>query len=418
MNTSNGINGGAGGGEPSRPPQETDTQNLAQYYHLEVRQHPVNGKVAVGKEKDRKPIDPPPIIQLTVDPRVDPQGHYLQSPYFFSKATLVSADDRTQPANNLSGLLVSSLHKLKDTDNKDGAFFVFGDLSVKQEGKYYLIFELYEMRGHECLFINTTRTTELTIYPAKTFPGMAESTFLTRSFSDQGVRLRLRKDSRTMTTRKRNSAAAHMATEIGHQRNSQRARLEYDGSLAQRTRLDTTNVNGPLGHPTPVQESSQSPRELSRHNSYTNGYSASYETPPAEPRYYQPQLHQHSPVVSFPHYSVAPVSQAQQAMVNPIQTPIQGPMSAVSAPSYGHGPESSPYEMQYGRLVSMSPQGLQPQGLTSQGMQPQGLTSQVLQHQGMTSQGMQIPGILSQGLPPLSMDHLHQHPQQSHHHQH
>ncbi|KAK5653356.1 hypothetical protein OQA88_9048 [Cercophora sp. LCS_1] len=37
---------------------------------------------------------------------------------------------------------------------------------------------------------------------------MAESTFLTRSFSDQGVRLRLRKDSRSITTRKRNHSVA------------------------------------------------------------------------------------------------------------------------------------------------------------------------------------------------------------------
>lgn len=36
------------------------------------------------------------------------------------------------------------------------------------------------------------------MYAAKNFPGMAESTFLSRSFGDQGVRLRIRKEPRTL----------------------------------------------------------------------------------------------------------------------------------------------------------------------------------------------------------------------------
>lgn len=38
----------------------------------------------------------------------------------------------------------------------------------------------------------------LVVYAAKNFPGMAESTFLSRSFGDQGVRLRIRKEPRTL----------------------------------------------------------------------------------------------------------------------------------------------------------------------------------------------------------------------------
>jgi hypothetical protein len=37
-----------------------------------------------------------------------------------------------------------------------------------------------------------------TVYAAKNFPGMSESTFLSRSFGDQGVRLRIRKEPRTL----------------------------------------------------------------------------------------------------------------------------------------------------------------------------------------------------------------------------
>ncbi|KAL8710728.1 MAG: hypothetical protein Q9220_004746 [cf. Caloplaca sp. 1 TL-2023] len=49
------------------------------------------------------------------------------------------------PQTDLSGTVVSSLHRLKDTDNSDGGFFVFGDLSVKVEGEYQLRFRLFEM---------------------------------------------------------------------------------------------------------------------------------------------------------------------------------------------------------------------------------------------------------------------------------
>lgn len=36
------------------------------------------------------------------------------------------------------------------------------------------------------------------VSPPKSFPGMAESTFLSRSFADQGVKLRIRKEPRTV----------------------------------------------------------------------------------------------------------------------------------------------------------------------------------------------------------------------------
>jgi hypothetical protein len=38
----------------------------------------------------------------------------------------------------------------------------------------------------------------LAVSPPKSFPGMMESTFLSRSFADQGVKLRIRKEPRTM----------------------------------------------------------------------------------------------------------------------------------------------------------------------------------------------------------------------------
>lgn len=165
---------------------------------------------------ERKPIDPPPIVQLMVNPRKDPARTFLQNPYLILTARLIRKGDEDQDEqsgpkeSDLTGTLVSSLYSLKDTDNSQGGFFVFGDLSVRRVGTYRLAFILYELRlaEKECWLLSRTVSDPFVVYATKTFPGLAESTFLTRSFSDQGVRLRLRKDSRTVSTKKRTISQA------------------------------------------------------------------------------------------------------------------------------------------------------------------------------------------------------------------
>jgi hypothetical protein len=127
------------------------------------------------------------------------------------------ADEQSGPKeSDLTGTLVSSLYSLKDTDNSQGGFFVFGDLSVRRVGTYRLAFILYELRlaEKECWLLSRTVSDPFVVYATKTFPGLAESTFLTRSFSDQGVRLRLRKDSRTVSTKKRTIGVAAQTEHI------------------------------------------------------------------------------------------------------------------------------------------------------------------------------------------------------------
>ncbi|KAL9579841.1 MAG: hypothetical protein Q9212_004862 [Teloschistes hypoglaucus] len=120
-------------------------------FTLNVRQGPERGRVAGAKDKDRKPVDPPPIIQLQIKDPLDPAQNYLQSPYLFMCASLCDADlENTESLaadKVLCGTLVSSLHRLKDIDNSDGGFFVFGDMSVKVEGQFRLRFILFEMNN-------------------------------------------------------------------------------------------------------------------------------------------------------------------------------------------------------------------------------------------------------------------------------
>ncbi|KAI9481682.1 MAG: velvet factor [Benjaminiella poitrasii] len=102
----------------------------------------------------------------------------------------------TPTHNALSGQTVSSMYKLKDIDNYDGAFFIFGDLSVKVEGSYRLKLSLFEITTTGSVCLQSIFTEPFVVYPTKKFPGMLDSTFLSRSFSDQGARIRIRKENR------------------------------------------------------------------------------------------------------------------------------------------------------------------------------------------------------------------------------
>ncbi|KAL6707743.1 hypothetical protein ACN47E_003864 [Coniothyrium glycines] len=177
---------------------------------LTFRQEPNEALVTLeGKEKARKPVDPPPILELEVSEQEDPRKQYLQSPYLFVCTSLFKAD-KDEPVESsgdktLAGTLVSSLHRLKDISNKDGGFFVFGDISIKLQGSFRLHFTLYnflpDTNEMQCLAAATS--IKFKVLPAKDFKGMDESTYLSRAFSDQGVRLRLRKEPRGLMGNKR-----------------------------------------------------------------------------------------------------------------------------------------------------------------------------------------------------------------------
>lgn len=149
-------------------------------------------------------------------------SYNLTGPYLFMTSSLLpeNYDDQSRapelPSNYLVGSLASSIHRLRDTDNIEGGFFVFGDLSVKQEGRFRLRFTLYErdenFQDPSFHYVGELITNVFTVFPPKFFPGMADSTQLTRTFSDQGVKVRLRKDSSTIAARKRSRQGTEAAT--------------------------------------------------------------------------------------------------------------------------------------------------------------------------------------------------------------
>lgn len=170
-------------------------------FSLITRQQPIHARISTNNERDRRPIDPPPIVQIRLNNATPQQtDSFHQNSYFYMCANLahpMDDDEIYTPTHNaLSGQTVSSMYKLKDIDNHDGAFFIFGDLSVKVEGSFRLKLSLFEITSTGAVCLKHLFTSPFTVYPTKKFPGMLDSTFISRSFSDQGARIRIRKENR------------------------------------------------------------------------------------------------------------------------------------------------------------------------------------------------------------------------------
>ncbi|KAK4542966.1 hypothetical protein LTR36_005964 [Oleoguttula mirabilis] len=192
------------------PPRAAQPQALGSHnVHLVLRQQPELGLVTLdNKEKGRKPIDPPPIIQMHVVVGAgmdqDTSDQWLVSPYLFTAATLLEGEEGENmvPGKHIIGQTSSSLHRLKDVTNKDGGFFVFGDLSIKRLGRHRIRFSLFNADQNGSTYITSIDSMPFSVVPSKEFRGLSESSHLSRTFSDQGVRLRLRKETRQLGSKR------------------------------------------------------------------------------------------------------------------------------------------------------------------------------------------------------------------------
>ncbi|KAL9045524.1 MAG: hypothetical protein Q9214_001442 [Letrouitia sp. 1 TL-2023] len=201
-------------------------------YEMVVMQQPERARACGSGAKssaDRRPVDPPPVVMLKIlegDERKDITFSYNAN--FFLFTTLESARPIAQPRVHsgvpatfpvLTGMPVAGMAYL-DRPNAAG-YFIFPDLSVRHEGKYRLNFNLYEevkepkdedaeqprsttdkanvspmAPSAHVHFRLEVRSIPFTVYSAKKFPGLAESTHLSRVVADQGCRVRIRRDVR------------------------------------------------------------------------------------------------------------------------------------------------------------------------------------------------------------------------------
>ncbi|KAI9332832.1 velvet factor-domain-containing protein [Obelidium mucronatum] len=96
----------------------------------------------------------------------------------------------------LIGSIISECHTLTDTENADGLFFVFHDLAVRTTGSYRLKFEMYDTKsskkGEGMTPIAEVVSDAFQVYRPADFPGLSETTELSRCFARQGIQIRMK----------------------------------------------------------------------------------------------------------------------------------------------------------------------------------------------------------------------------------
>ncbi|OTA66557.1 hypothetical protein K449DRAFT_304006, partial [Hypoxylon sp. EC38] len=179
-------------------------------YRLKVRQQPVAARSCGFGERDRRVIDPPPIVQVFIeDPKASQEEIRAQLKFRFSVMHCTiwnetgdqdcsGMPDDYRQQRRLMGTIVSSPFVGFDENNEEGCFFCFPDLSCRTPGSFRLRFSLVvldpnSVPGSRTPVCATAMSDVFTVYNAKDFPGMRASTALTKRLKEQGCLISIKK---------------------------------------------------------------------------------------------------------------------------------------------------------------------------------------------------------------------------------
>ena len=346
---------------------------------------------------DRRPVDPPPIVELKIFEEGEGEPRdvtFAMSANYFLFATLEQARNVAhgrvaQDQKHLTVLTGTPVAGMVYLDRPSPAgYFIFPDLSVRHEGKYRLSFSLYEELkeakdedqndelakpdGPEHAHVThrlEVKSVPFTVYSAKKFPGLTESTSLSRMVAEQGCRVRIRRDVR-MRRRDPKSAKEWDAYE--------------DETAEARARLSATpEASGYSGLPPPHGYMDPVPRPRSSSNTSHQSLapSLSISRRPSlqdiNQAYHQPGygMAPHTPQTAYPHSSPYGPSPSQQFAPSPFvqqrstmpppppqyqQQTYQQPPPLPQAPAsqqsyYGYGSVSAPTSVSQSQFAPAAP---------------------------------------------------------------
>lgn len=239
-------------------------------YELSIEQEPLRARACGSGAKasaDRRPVDPPPILALRLfeqtAPHVEQEISFSYQATWFMYVSLKSdrrfAQPRNMPSVNndkkdvLAGQIVAAGSPYERPHAAQ--YFIFPDLSVRHEGKYHLEFMLYEHAkspGDESrpdgqlhavtspCGLMSINSRVFDVYSAKRFPGLTESTALSRILAEQGSRIRIRRDVRM----RKQDTKAHAKNWEGYDEDGS---TEHAGSHTSRMPQTPDPYNRPTG---------------------------------------------------------------------------------------------------------------------------------------------------------------------------
>ncbi|KEQ97028.1 hypothetical protein AUEXF2481DRAFT_3702 [Aureobasidium subglaciale EXF-2481] len=193
------------------PSFSTPSSNLR--YELNMRQQPVAARACGFGERDRRVVDPPPILELKVIDAETGKVDSENTPYVYTTlhCTLINSmtykdESQIEPAHpnapatqRLMGTAVASPFSGTDETGRRGTFFVFPDLSCRNPGRYRFQFRLLIVDPLNLSVGTTSRiqssiiSESFEVFTAKEFPGMRASSALLKALRKQGLNVAVKK---------------------------------------------------------------------------------------------------------------------------------------------------------------------------------------------------------------------------------
>ncbi|PNP50963.1 hypothetical protein THARTR1_08584 [Trichoderma harzianum] len=180
-------------------------------FELKMRQQPNAARACGFGDRDRRVIDPPPIVELLVrNPNFTQEEIrvYLRyESYVMSCAIFDESGERDssympeeyQHQRRLMGSLVSTPFVGQDENGLEGCFFCFSDLSCRTPGSFRLKFTLMMIDPSRAgtvkhfPILSEIKSEPFKVYSAKEFPGMVASSSLAKRLKEQGCIISIKK---------------------------------------------------------------------------------------------------------------------------------------------------------------------------------------------------------------------------------
>ncbi|MCJ1469220.1 hypothetical protein MMC07_007853 [Pseudocyphellaria aurata] len=172
--------------QQSIPPPPLASQPQQGYYNTTPTGTPITPTYySAQMQQNQGPLlSPHAMPPVTIDPRSSPTGMFTR---------------------NLIGSLCVSAFKLTDPENNMGVWFILQDLSVRTEGTFRLKMNfvnvgtpsspsVQSLNNGSAPVLASTFSKVFQVFSAKKFPGVIESTQLSKCFATQGIKIPIRKD--------------------------------------------------------------------------------------------------------------------------------------------------------------------------------------------------------------------------------
>ncbi|ODA82762.1 hypothetical protein RJ55_01271 [Drechmeria coniospora] len=211
-------------------------------FRLTLRQQPKAARACGFGDRDRRVIDPPPIVQLIVESPHMTEEEIRSYLRFESYVMNCSICDETgtrdasfmpeeyQHQRRLMGSLVGTPFVGQDEHGEEGCFFCFSDLSCRTPGSFRLKFTLIMIDPLRAGVIrHFPMLTEITsdvfhVYSAKEFPGMVASSSLAKKLKEQGCIISIKKGNERAKNARSQDDVSDMDDDDGETTQGQRKR--------------------------------------------------------------------------------------------------------------------------------------------------------------------------------------------------